>query len=334
MLLVTAVVLQLTGCYYLQAARGQAQLTFGKRPVAAVIDNPDTDSRLRAQLELTQQALEFAHSELALPDNGSYRQYVDLERGYLVVNVFATAPFSLEPKRWCYPFVGCLAYRGYFSQSAAMQKAQALSDQGLDVATAPIPAYSTLGKLRDPVLSTMLSRSDDALVSLLFHELAHQLFYVRDDTAFNESFASFVAAEGLRRWRAKRGVAVDDSAELAVRRALRERLLARVDTLRDQLSALYAMAITDDEKTARKAALFDEFADDWRSLGARSKPASNNADLLPLSLYNDLTPAFAQLLSDCDGALPCLYEQAEQLADMPADERDLAVARLIERESS
>ena len=33
------------------------------------------------------------------------------------------------------------------------------------------PAYSTLGKFNDPILSTMMSYGDDELASIMFHEL-------------------------------------------------------------------------------------------------------------------------------------------------------------------
>ena len=56
-----------------------------------------------------------------LPDNKSYRSYADLERPYVVWNVFATDEFSVEPRRWCFPIAGCVVYRGYFSRRACRE---------------------------------------------------------------------------------------------------------------------------------------------------------------------------------------------------------------------
>lgn len=315
------------GCYYLQAARGQLELTTAREPIAHLIADEGTPAQLRERLRLVAAAREFAHRELLLPDNGSYRDYVALSRDYVVVNVFAAPEFSLEPMHWCYPFVGCLAYRGYFDGRDAAAYASRLARRGYDVATAGVPAYSTLGRLRDPVVSTMLTRGDDALVALLFHELSHQLFYVDDDTAFNESFASFVAAEGLRRWREKYRLAGDapiDAARLQRRRALQQ----AVSAARQQLETLYASALADDAKRERKRDVFAALAEAWQSAGATTPAPANNAALLPLAIYNDFTPAFAALLDGCAGDLACLYEQARALAALDAEARRGELQRL------
>ena len=145
-------------------------------------------------------------AQLSLPDNGSYRLYADIGRPFVVWNVFATAEFSLSPELHCFPIAGCVAYRGFYSQGRARGAAALLNQQGLDTYLGGVEAYSTLGWFDDPILNTMLRWSDERLVAVIFHELAHQQLYVADDTAFNESFASFVEHEGLRQWRAARGL--------------------------------------------------------------------------------------------------------------------------------
>ncbi|MEL7297176.1 MAG: aminopeptidase [Pseudomonadota bacterium] len=317
----------LSGCYYWQAAQGQWSLSRAKQPIPEVLAGDATEPELHRRLALVQEAVAFAHSELQLPDNGSYRHYVDLERGYVVVNVFAAPEFSLQPETWCYPFAGCLAYRGYFDEADARRKADALSERGLDVTTRRVPAYSTLGKLRDPVVSTMLTRSDRGLVSLIFHELAHQVIYVGDDTAFNESFATAVADIGLERWRES---GRDAGPPVAVtNRALRQRLLALIRGLRADLKALYADDLTDVEKRARKAALFAGLAEDWQEAGARSRPPHNNAALIPVSLYNDLTPAFKVLYAQQDSDMSAFFDAVKRLGDLDRGARDAALAALM-----
>jgi predicted aminopeptidase len=140
-----------------------------------------------------------------LPDNRSYRSYADLGRPYVVWNVVAAPEFSIEPLRWCFPFTGCLSYRGYFKESNARAFAAALAARGNDTLVAGVSAYSTLGHFADPVLNTMMRYGDLDLVATLFHELAHQLIYVKGDSEFNESFAVTIEQEGLRRWLAARG---------------------------------------------------------------------------------------------------------------------------------
>lgn len=303
--------LPLTGCYYLQAARGQMAITRAQQPIDALLGDPAVDAARRDKLALAQAALDFAHAELALPDNGSYRRFVALDRDYVVVNVFAAPEFSLEPKTWCYPFAGCLAYRGYFDRADAERKAERLRAQGFDVLTSDVPAYSTLGRLKDPLLSTMLGGDDARLVSLLFHELAHQKLYRKDDTAFNEGFASAVAAIGMQRWRAARGETVSPVRERNTR--VRERLFKLLEVLRDDLKVLYASGLDEPAMRDAKRTRFARLAADWRAAGATSQAPANNAALVPLAVYHDFSGAFLALYRRCGEALGCFYERAAML---------------------
>ena len=75
---------------------------------------------------------DFASSELQLPDNASYRSYADLQRQYVLWNIVAAPEFSLEAEnRLLFPIAGCLAYRGFFDQSAAQRHAEQLQATGL-----------------------------------------------------------------------------------------------------------------------------------------------------------------------------------------------------------
>ncbi|MBS0396230.1 MAG: aminopeptidase, partial [Proteobacteria bacterium] len=200
LVLLAAALVPLGGCYLLASARGQLELNARRVPVARLLAAPDTAPALRAQLALAARIRDFASRELGLPDNASYRSYADIGRPYVLWNVFATPEFGVDPVRWCFPVAGCVAYRGYFSERRARDFALELEARGDDAVVSGVPAYSTLGHFADPLLSTMLRWDETELAALVFHELAHQVVYVRGDTAFNEGFASVVEAEGVRRW--------------------------------------------------------------------------------------------------------------------------------------
>ncbi|MEM7355613.1 MAG: aminopeptidase, partial [Acidobacteriota bacterium] len=193
--------LLLTSCsnlgYYGQAAWGQTKILLGRRSIDRLAADPKTPQALREKLQTVQAIRRFAARELLLPADGSYRTYVELpasaaggRRTAVVWNVVVAPELSIEPLTWCFPVAGCVAYRGYFSEARARRFADRLQRQGYDVAVAGAAAYSTLGWFEDPVLSTVIDYSDVDLAGLLFHELAHQLLYVQDDTRFNESFAT------------------------------------------------------------------------------------------------------------------------------------------------
>src|SRR6185295_4027488 len=169
------------------------------KPIPEVIATT-SDAALKGRLMRAQEIRAFASRELGLPDNRSYTSYADLERPYAVWNVFATPELSLTPRQWCFPVAGCVAYRGYFAEADARAEAARLKAEGDDVWVSGVPAYSTLGYFDDPVLSTFVRWPDVEVARMVFHELAHQVVYVKDDTQFNESFAVAVEEAGVERW--------------------------------------------------------------------------------------------------------------------------------------
>ena len=311
----------LPGCYYAQAAKGQWELTRKRQPIAEVLASKDTPPELAARLRLVQEARQFAIDELGLPDNDTYRTYADIEREYVVWNVFAAPEFSMQPKTWCFPIAGCVSYRGYFSRAAAEREASGLAEQGFDVVVGGVAAYSTLGKLRDPVLSSMMKWDDVELVGVLFHELAHQVLYVKDDTAFNESFATAVEEFGVLRWLRSRDLQQEADVYLA-RRELRQDLMSLVATARQDLEAMYAADSPIEDKRAAKAGRLETLRSDVAELLERAgrDPSHwlsgelNNARLVSMTLYEGMLPEFRELLDACDEELACFYEEARRLA--------------------
>lgn len=321
----------LNGCYYMQAVHGQLGIWSKTRELEDVISDPATDSSLKDRLVLLRDARNFATARLRLPDNGSYRKYADLGRDYVLWNVVATPEFSLEPRTWCYLVVGCLAYRGYFSATAADRFARDLVTRGYDVHVGGVPAYSTLGRFDDPLLNTMLRRDDAALVALLFHELAHQRLFLKGDTAFNESFATAVAEFGLEEWFASRG---DTAAahRWHRRQIAAEAMMDRINETRARLARLYQGDSPVAEKRARKQALFDSLRrrlnEDSASESGWDDVTMNNAWLATMSLYRGNLPAFRKLFADCGGDWSCFYENVDVLAKLPDAERAQSLLEL------
>jgi predicted aminopeptidase len=324
--------LPLTGCYYLQAVSGQWEVMRKREPLHSVMEDPGTSPELADKLRTLNEARDFSVAILGLPDNRSYRTYSTLDRDYVAWNVFAAPEFSLQAKHWCYPVAGCVSYRGYFSKHAAVRESERLARDGFDVAVGGVAAYSTLGKFSDPILSTMMTWDDVDLVALLFHELAHQVAYVKDDTAFNESFATAVEEIGVRRWLECRG----EDAKLAdyfARRDLQQALLSLVESTRTALRSVYESNLNTDQKRAEKQRLFAALAlqvaaETERGGGQGSawlSGALNNARLIPMTLYEGRLPSFRSLYSQCKESLACFYEAAKRLADMDIASREAAL---------
>ena len=311
----------------MQAASGEWRVLHARVPIARMIGDPATSAQLRARLTEVDAARDFAAHELGLPDNQSYRSYADLHRPFVVWNVVAAPEFSLSPVRWCFPVAGCVAYRGYFHERRARDFALGLEARGLDAVVEGVPAYSTLGKFADPVLSTMLRYDDDELAATIFHELAHQLIYVRNDSEFNEAFATTVEEAGLARWLQLRGAAQrigrfrDEQRQEAA-------LLAVLTAARAKLAALYASGVSPEEMRERKRALLAQLAADIGALERREDvhypvydqwiaAGLNNAELASVATYYDCVPGFRRLLAAESDDLMRFYAAVRQLARAP-----------------
>jgi predicted aminopeptidase len=323
----------LSGCYYMQAASGQLEVIRKREPLDEVIADPDTPAELAARLILLDEARDFSVSKLGLPDNNSYRTYADLERDYVVWNVFAAPEFSLDPKVWCFPVAGCVSYRGYFSKDGATKEAERLKKEGFDVAVGGVAAYSTLGRFSDPVLSTMMRWDDIDLVALLFHELAHQVVYVKGDSAFNESFATAVEEFGVRLWLEERGEQ-EKMAGYVAARELQQSLTELVLKAREVLSDVYESEIELDDKRVLKRERLQTLAEDVAAeLQSNGKEASgwltgelNNARLISTTLYEGHLSSFRALYGRCEEDIECFYNEVRELAELDYDDRQAALS--------
>ena len=329
----------LSGCatldYYAHLAKGQYALLAAREPIAKLVAAPGTDEALRARLKLALEARAFASEALALPKNGSYTDYSDLGRPWVLKNLFAAAEFSLDPVEQCFPIAGCVAYRGYYDEVRAKAEAARLQGEGYEVFIGDVPAFSTLGWFDDPVMNTMLRWDDDELVGTVFHELAHQRLYLPGDTAFNESFASFVEREGLRRWQAARGLPAAGST-----RSIRaEQFIALMLRLRERLQVIYDGEQPPDAKRSAKAQAIATMREEyhllrdgeWQGYAGYNDFVNgeiNNAKLLPFGLYHALIPGFARLFDQAGDDLPAFYKAAADLSKADPEVRQHALETL------
>jgi len=310
-----------SGCYYLQAARGQLRVMSARQPIDKVIARPATSDTLKSQLTRARRIRDFASRELGLPDNASYKSYADIGRRYVVWNVVATPEFSVEPRTWCFPIAGCVSYRGYFSEKAANAFAEQRRKAGDDVVVGGVPAYSTLGRIADPLLNTVTGYAELDLAALIFHELAHQVAYRADDSSWNEAFATAVEEAGVARYAAT----FADPALLGrwqQRRRLRVALSATITRAREDLARLYRRRLAPEALRQAKQQRLAELAAAIRVMekeqgmssgfGAWIDAGLNNAHLASVATYYERVPHFEELLKNrCGDYLPCLYVLAK-----------------------
>jgi predicted aminopeptidase len=316
--------------YYMQAFNGQMEILNKRRPIAEVVKDPTTALALRRRLESLLSIREFASRELALPDNKSYRSYADLKRPFVIWNVFAAPEFSNKLKEWCFPLAGCINYRGYFSKQDAESFAAGLDAEHHDIYVGGVPAYSTLGWFADPVLNTFIDYPQVELARLVFHELAHQVVYVKDDSMFNESFATAVEELGVALWLTKTG---SDDLRAQWQRAQQRRadFHALVLKYRSRLDEVYGSAAAPQEMREQKARTFGELKLEYAKLKASwggyqgydrwFGQELNNAHLASIAIYNELVPAFGALFANRRKDFAAFYTAVKELARLPKNER-------------
>jgi predicted aminopeptidase len=334
LLLMAGMAFWLSACstlgYYAQSVSGQLDVLQRRQPISQLLQDDTQTPELRDKLETVERIRRFATTVLELPDNGSYTSYVQLGRRYVVWNVFAAPEFSLQLREWCFPVAGCVRYRGYFRERAANDYADGLAAVGFDTYVAGAAAYSTLGWFDDPVFSSLIGLSDARLAGVIFHELAHQQLYIKDDTAFNEGFAMTVELEGVAVWLRSNANAAE-AAEYAAFLARQEDFVALVRRTRDQLQTLYESNATTEEKRRQKARLFAAMGSayvtlkrGWGGYGgydAWFADGLNNAKLAAVGTYRDYVPWFRRLFRQAGGDFAAFYRAAAAIGALPKDRR-------------
>lgn len=323
----------LSGCsswnYYSQAISGHFDLLSRKQPIDELLQNENTPSELKQKLRLALQARAFATEQIGLPDNDSYKTYADLQRPFAVWNVIATPPYSIETKKWCFLIVGCLSYRGYFDKAEAQALADQLKSQGMDVIVSGAAAYSTLGWMDDPLLNTIVARSESTMIGIIFHELAHQVVYFDGDSSFNEAFASAVEDEGLRRWY----VAQNNQPayeQYRYRKQQQRIIYQQLQATRQRLAALYKQDVINEEKQRQKVQMFADLkqwykawrqTQNYKGFDGWMEKDLNNAHLALIATYQEMVPDFLSALQSVGSDMKKFYQLVEAMGDLDHDER-------------
>ena len=343
--LTLGVVFFLSSCsdlgFYWQAASGHLDLLNRKQDIQELLASPETSTELKRKLKLVESVRTFAVVRMGLPDNAAYAAYVDLGRPYVTMVVTAAPPLELKAHKWCYWFVGCQEYRGYFDETDAEAFALEMKQQKLDVSVGGVSAYSTLGWLNkpwlpnyfsDPVLNTFLLKHDAELIATLIHEMAHQIVYVNNDTVFNESFAVFVEQEGLRQFLGDSGKftfneANEDKTYQWYLNARKDRRLFRqlVETIFEKMEILFAENFSDTEKLQKKEKLFAELHENYENRKKEFQVLSydnwfdkklNNSHLLGVQRYHSQVEKFALLFEEHGQQWPQFFEAVRKLSKL------------------
>lgn len=284
--------------YLAQAAEGQFWLLRSRRPIQEVVEDTTTPEKTRALLAEIPQIKQFGEKQ-GLEPTSNYAHYVDVGSPAVTWVVSACDPLAFHPVVWKFPIIGAITYVGWFDREEARQHALRLKDQGLDVDLRGAGAYSTLGWLPDPVLSSMFYYGDGALselVDVVLHESVHATYYLNGQSFLNESLATFVARRLTKEYLVEtRG---PENQELQAYEEGQQRGNSRRKGLHkvyEELDALYRSDRSKEEKLNYKSRILEEAQ---RRYGGRPL---NNAVLIQYRTYGSDHEDFEALFQQCGG---------------------------------
>lgn len=316
--------------YYGQSISGQLQLLGKRQDIESLLQSADTPDELKHRLKSISRLRNFASHRLGLPENNSYRSYADIGRKYVVWNVFATPALSFEARTSCFLIVGCLSYRGYFEKDDAVKYAESLKVDGFDVYLGGVTAYSTLGWFDDPILNGMLERNDFDLARLIFHELAHQQLYIKDDTEFNEAFADAIALIGIEYWLEENST-LEQKRNFENQLAREQQFIDLVLSYRDKLNLVYQKELPITEKRQQKSFIYKELKlayvqlrsnwGEYSEYDAWFAQGLNNAKLAAISTYRNLVPYFLETYRVTGQNMEAFYARINAIGRCKARQR-------------
>jgi predicted aminopeptidase len=338
-----SILLLLSACsdlgYYWHTSTGHMALMNQRVYIDDMLEDPDLDSKLRERLLLVKAIRVFSVETLALPESGSYKNYVQLDRPYALQNLFAAAEFSTDLHLWCYPVVGCAGYRGYYDEEKLAEYVEQLKAQNFDTYIGNVPAYSTLGWFDDPVLSSFIYWPDYRLAGLLFHELSHQRIYIKNDTQFNESLAVAIQQAGTELWlkTSQRGQQLEE-----YRRWIEYQgeVITLIEETRETLAKLYRSDYDEVSMREQKQLILAGSRDKYAALALRLNYRDgfanwfagnlNNARLGSVSAYNAQTPAFLAILKAQNYDFEAFFKTVESISKLDKSARDECLALWFE----
>jgi predicted aminopeptidase len=329
--------LLLNGCgmgFLWHVSMGQLGLLTHQQCVETVLHNGTLSEQDQQKLRLALDVRQFAIDRLGLNADHSYTKFVDVGRPYVVYGLSAAPKDALKPYTWHFPIVGRVPYKGYFKKELALCEAKMLQAQGYDVYVRGVRAYSTLGYFNDPILSTMLSYHEFALMQTIIHELVHRTVWIDGSVSFNESLANFVADRGVNAYLTYRDGANAPSHQRyqdiqADYKVFRTYMLDIVS----QLEALYREPISREAKLERREIIFEAARTNYPSVFPKMKTKLyrryfegrqlNNAVMLSFRRYNQDTSFFENALAKHGGDLRRMIVAFKQLRkeDIPASFR-------------
>jgi len=331
-----------SGCqigYLIRTSYDHLSMLSTRVPVDKALQSEKLTPEQKKKIELSQVVRQFAFEDLHLKKSDNYTQFVQLDRPYITYAVMASYKWKFEPYLWNFPFIGKAPYKGYYNEKSAKEEADKMKKQDFDVYVRGVPAYSTLGKLTDPLLSSMLAYKEHDLVNTIIHELVHTTLFIKDNIDFNERLAVFVAGKGTEQFYLKREGPDSKTLELIRRENADDQLFSEfISKELDELKAWYekfdpaTLAPNQEKETVRQERLNlikTHFVENLtpslktNSYARFKEGEMNNARLGTYHTYMKDLGDFEKVYVKTGSSIPAFLEKCKQLNDVDDPEAEL-----------
>jgi len=270
----------------------QASITFHSVPVQEVLENERVDEEAKEKIRFVQEVKRYGERKLGLTLTKNYSKYVEVKGPVLYV-LTASKRDCLQLYQWDFPIIGKVTYKSFFTKEDAIRGKELLEEKGYDTFVQSAGAYSTLGWLRDPILSSMLVWDEAALANLILHEMAHATVYFKGQTDFNEQMATFIGNKGAIEFLIdKYGRGSKPVVEATLDQEDDLLFSWWVDQACQQLSVFYSKEISRDEKIKGREEIFCTLKEAFKEIPFKTdcykdfeKKDLNNAVLLACQRY-------------------------------------------------
>lgn len=189
----------LTGCgnllYLSKLGWHQSFITFQSIPVGEALLDETLEDEEKKKIHFIQEVKRYGEKKLGLQETGNYTKFFEVRRPVLYI-ITACEKDRLHLYQWQFPIIGKVTYKSFFTLEGALKEKRALEEKGFDAYLQQAAAYSTLGWLKDPIFSTMLTWDEPTLANIILHEMTHATVYFRDKTDLNEQLATFIGNQG------------------------------------------------------------------------------------------------------------------------------------------
>lgn len=154
-----------------------------------ILKDENIDEAQKLKIRQIQRAKDYFYYYWGKKADPIYSKTTFLKQEAVSYLVIASKKDEIKATETCFPFMGCFPYLGFFKEASAREFAREKQKEELSTYIRPVYAYSTLGHLEDTILSSFFYYDEVELTELVFHELFHTIFFVKNAVDVNENLA-------------------------------------------------------------------------------------------------------------------------------------------------